>query len=57
MNEILPFIVRFVATAVWCLAAMLGVALAVGTVAYCGERLRRLSVKCKIENGKLLYYV
>ena len=43
MNEILPFIVRFVATAVWCLAAMLGVALAVGTVAYCGERLRRFA--------------
>ena len=40
MDEILSFIVRFVDAAVWCFAAMLGIALVVGAVAYCGERLR-----------------
>ena len=42
MDEILSFIVRFVDAAVWCFAAMLGIALVVGAVAYCGERLRHV---------------
>ena len=43
MDEAAYMLSWIIGAAVWYLAAMLGIALVVGTVAYCGERLRRFA--------------